>query len=142
MKTLLATALILLLSFASARGGPALPEQSVPPLTPAQKTSLLAVLATIKARVEPLGKQLLVLQAEVNDRMLAEEPDEAAIKNCKGRIIKLVGRMVEMRMDDIRTMLKVLSPEQRHVVKAEASRSGGEKDLFNVIVKKFGLPEK
>jgi hypothetical protein len=119
-----------------------LQHQSVMPLTSAQISSMLSVLSTIKARVEPLGKQLLVLQAEVNDRMLADEPDEAAIKTCKGRIIKLVGRMVEMRMDDIRTMLKVLSPEQRRAVKAEASKPGGEKDLFNVIVKKFGLPEK
>lgn len=110
-------------------------------LTDAQKRSMLSILAGVKERVEPLLKNLLTLQAEINEQMLVDNPDLAAIDRHKSQISGLMGTLVEMRIDDIRQMLGVLTAEQRTLVRADSSKPNGEKDLFNVIVKRFGLPE-
>lgn len=111
-------------------------------LTETQKKSMLSILGGVKERVEPLAKQLVALQVEINGQMLSDNPDPAAIDRQKSQISGLLVKLVEMRIDDIRRMLGVLTPEQKKLVLAESSRPDGEKDLFNVVVKMFGLPEK
>lgn len=110
-------------------------------LSDAQRNSMLTILAESKKQALPVLMQLAEQAMKTNENLLSDKPDEAAINKHKAEMGATLSQLIGLRIDSIGQMLKVLTPPQKQLVIAEAAKKDGEKDLFNVIVKKFELPE-
>ena len=117
-------------------------QETKPQLTEEQKKSMLLVLTGNKEKATPLAKHLDETLQKMRAALIAEKPNKQAIKNYKKEISDTLRKLVDIRVGITEQLLKLLTPEQKHLVLDEALKQDWKVDLLEVLKKKFDLTEK
>jgi hypothetical protein len=116
----------------------ALPKASE--LSEPQNKAIEAILADAKAKVAPITAELGKGVRQVRENLLSRKVDEAARQQILGRISSLAAQLVALRINTTARILGVLTAEQKDLVDSEEKKVDFNLDVYEVLVKLFGLP--
>lgn len=111
-------------------------------LTEDQKKVIQAILSKTKEKVAPLAIELAKSVKQMQEVLLAEPPDKVKLKEYREKITELLGKLIELKINNTEEILEVLTPEQKKVVVTEALKQDGIKEIFEIIKTVFEIPEK
>ena len=121
----------------------ALAAQSVvPPLSDAQKTAIASLRSESEKKATLIAVQLAAVVQKIYDNNLADSPNEALRVSLDNEMKELVWQLLLTKGDTMWAAFRLLTPEQKRIVKAEIARPrapGDLPDVMDLIVKTFGL---
>lgn len=109
-------------------------------LSEGQRQAIQAIRSQAKKKAAPLVLQLAPLAKEANENMLADNPDADRGRVLGQRIRRLLGELLDIRIQSIKEALKLLAPEQRKQLKAALAKPGAPADLMELMERCFKLP--
>ena len=119
--------------------------QDIPPLTDAQKTSIASLRSESERKVTLLAVQLAAVVQKIYDNNLSDTPNEELRVSLDDQMKELVWQMLLVKGDSMWAAFRLLTPEQKRIVKAEIARPrapGDLPDVMDLIGKTFKLPGK
>jgi hypothetical protein len=125
------------------KAAPAAPKADAPayPLSDEQRRAIQSVLSKAKLEAVPLG--LLGAQGakEFDENVLAESPDAAADERTTNQLLNALAGVARLRLQTIRDVVALLTPEQKRLLRAEMSKPGTPTALLEVLARVFQLPQ-
>jgi Spy/CpxP family protein refolding chaperone len=112
------------------------------PLSEAQMQAIKSILAESKKKAAPVALRLGLTAKQVYENILSDKPDEAVAERLSKEMKEVVGELVSIRGQSMREAVKVLTPEQKQLLKSEMAKPGAPADLMELIVHLFNIPEK
>lgn len=111
------------------------------PLSDEQQRSIQSILTKSKAAGVALG--LLGAQAALgfDENVLAEAPDAAADERATKQLLDSLAGLAKLRLQTIRDVVALLTPEQKRLLRAEMSKPGTPTALLDVLSRVFKLPQ-
>ncbi len=140
--------LILILAFG---GGAAISgQQNAPALSPAQRQEMQQIAQAAeeetKAQAESGVLKLGEIATRIDRNLLSETPDDAVHQRLSNELADaaagLVRTAIYLKLNTVRDLAKVLTPEQKKLVLAELERPGTDSDLTELLKKVFPEPRK
>ena len=132
-----------LVGTAGAQPVPASPAaQNVPALSDAQKTAIAALRGESEKKATLIAVQLAAVVQKIYDNNLADSPNEALRVSLDNEMKELVWQLLLTKGDSMWAAFRLLTPEQKRIVKAEIAQPrapGDLPDVMDLIVKTFGL---
>ena len=112
------------------------------PLSEAQMQAIKSILAESKKKAAPVALRLGLTAKQVYENILSDKPDEAVAERLSKEMKEVVGELVSIRGQSMRDSVKVLTPEQKQLLKSELVKPGAPADLMELIIRLFNIPEK
>ena len=111
------------------------------PLSEEQKGAIRSILT--KSKLEGAALALLGAQAakEFDENVLADAPDAAADGRTTKQLLDSLEGVARLRLQTIKDVVALLTPEQRRLLRAEMSKPGTPTALLEVLSRVFGLPQ-
>jgi hypothetical protein len=132
-----------LVGTAGAQPVPAPPgAQNVPALSDAQKTAIASLRSESEKKATLIAVQLAAVVQKIYDNNLADSPNETARVSLDNEMKELVWQLLLTKGDTMWAAFRLLTPEQKRIVKAEIAQPrapGDLPDVMDLIVKTFGL---
>ena len=139
-------ALALVLSIGSALAQTTPPAPSATALTEAQKQALEAAGKEVASQVQPAALKLASLAKDYDRNILAEKPDPELEKKLANEMVETISQLVagaiRARIQSVREIAKLLTPEQKKLLLAELDKPGSNPDLVELINKVLGEKKK
>ena len=111
-------------------------------LTDAQLKSIKSIQIKAAKLAVPLGLHLALVTRKVYENMLREKEDVKLRAQLSADMHKTAGELLTIKGQSIREVLRVLTPEQRRLIKTEMGKPDAPADLMELIVRAFNIPEK
>lgn len=111
-------------------------------LTDAQKQSIKRIQTEAEKQAAPVILQLAGIVNKTYENMLADQPDEKLRADLSAQMEKAVWTLFSIKGQSIHDIVRVLTPAQRQLVKAEMHKPGAPEDLSEVVAHLFKLDEK
>lgn len=124
---------------APARAEPALSPKY--PLSEEQKRAIQSLLAKGKAEGAVLGLAGAQGAKEFDENVLSETPSAEADAKAAKRLLDSLAGLAELRLELIRRVVALLTPEQKRLLREEMSKPGAPAALLDVLSRVFKLPE-
>jgi hypothetical protein len=116
--------------------------QNVPALSDAQKTAIASLRSESEKKATLIAVQLAAVVQKIYDNNLADSPNETARASLDNEMKELVWQLLLTKGDTMWAAFRLLTPEQKRIVKAEIAQPrapGDLPDVMDLIVKTFGL---
>lgn len=113
-----------------------------PHLTAAQLQAIKSVRIESEKKAAPLALRLASTAKQIYKNMLSEKEDEALGQRLSREMDKVVVALLALKGQSIRDMVRVLTPEQRQLMRSEMQKPGAPGDLSELIMRVFNVPEK
>lgn len=142
-----AISLLLILMFAAfvqARTG----QQEVKPndatisLSEAQTQALQTIRRENEKRIAPVALRFAQTIKQIYDNMLADKPDDALGQRLAKEMNAVAAELFAIRGQAFREAIKILTPEQKEVLKRARMKPDAPADLLDLIAQTFHVPEK
>jgi hypothetical protein len=124
---------------AAARAEPAISPKY--PLSEEQKRAIQSLLAKGKAEGAVLGLAGAQGAKEFDENILSETPSAEADAKAAKRLLDSLAGLAELRLELIREVVALLTPEQKRLLREEMSKPGAPTALLEVLARVFKLPE-
>jgi Spy/CpxP family protein refolding chaperone len=133
-----------MLASGTAQTPPVAPDTSdaQPHLTAAQLQSIKSIHTESEKKAAPLALRLALAAKRIYENMLSEKEDEALRQRLSREMDEVVVGMLAIKGQSIREIVRVLTPEQRQLVRSEMQKPGAPGDLSELIMRVFNVPEK
>jgi hypothetical protein len=121
---------------------PAAVARDVPPLTEAQRTAIRGLQTDSGQKTTQLAVQLAAVVQKIYDNNLSDAPNEEVRVTLDNQMKDLVWQMLAVKGDSMWAAFRLLTPEQKAVVKAEIAKPrppGDLPDVLDLIVSTFKL---
>jgi hypothetical protein len=111
------------------------------PLSDGQKRAIQSILA--KSKVEGVALGLLGAQAAkaFDENVLADAPAGAEDERTTKQLLDSLAGLARLRLQAIKDVVALLTPEQRRLLRAEMSKPGTPTALLDVLPRVFKLPQ-
>ena len=93
-------------------------------------------------KAAPLALRLAVVTKQIYENMLSEKENPALRHKLSREMEKVAGQLLAIKGQSIRDIVRVLTPEQRDVLRSEMRKPGAPADLSELIGRIFSVPEK
>jgi hypothetical protein len=116
--------------------------QNVPALTDAQKSAIRAVQSESEQKATQLAVQLATVVQKIYDNNLSDTPDEELRVTLDNQMKELVWQMLLVKGNSMWAAFRLLTPEQKQIIRTEVARPrppGDLPDVMDLIVKTFQL---
>jgi len=116
--------------------------QEVPSLNDAQKSAIRALQSESEQQTTQTATQLAGVVQKIYENNLSDTPDEQLRASLDGQMRELVWQMVAIKGNSMWTAFRMLTPEQKRVVRAEIAKprpTGDLPDVLDLIVRTFQL---
>lgn len=127
---------------AGAQPVPAVPAaQNVPALSDAQKTAIASLRMESEKKATLVAVQLAAVVQKIYDNNLADSPNETLRVSLDNEMKDLVWQLLQSKGDTMWAAYRLLTPEQKQIVKADIAKPrapGDLPDVMDLIVKTFG----
>jgi hypothetical protein len=111
------------------------------PLSDEQKRAIQSLLAKGKAEGAVLGLAGVQGAKEFDENVLSETPSAEADAKATKRLLDSLAGLAELRLELIREVVALLTPEQKRLLREEMSKPGAPTALLDVLRRVFKLPE-
>ncbi len=111
-------------------------------LTDAQKQAIKLIQADAEKRAAPAAARLALIVGRVYENMLADRPDEKLRARLSAQMERATWALLSIKGQSIHDILRVLTPAQRQLVRAEMHKPGAPSDLSEVVARLFKLDDK
>jgi uncharacterized membrane-anchored protein YjiN (DUF445 family) len=149
LKTLLVVFALCALAFvlsvrtsAQANAGTTVREDDARTLTDAQKQSIKRIQTNAEKQAAPAAARLAEIVNKIYENMLADAPDEKLRADLSAQMEKATWELLSIKGQSIYEIVRVLTPAQRELVKAEMRKPGAPADLSEVVAHLFRLDAK
>jgi len=115
---------------------------AIPQLTPAQLQSIKSIRSATERKAAPLAIRLAATVRRVYENMLSDKEDEALRKRLSSQMNEVASQLLAIKGQSIREIVRVLTPEQRSLIRSEMKKPGAPADLSELIMHVFKVPEK
>jgi len=122
----------------AAPGTPA--AQEVPPLTDTQSSAIRALESESGQKTTQLAVQLAAVVQKIYDNNLSDTPNEELRVSLDNQMKELVWQMLLIKGNSMWSAYRLLTPEQKRIVRTEIARPrppGDLPDVMELIVKTF-----
>ena len=111
------------------------------PLSEEQKRAIQSIIA--KGKVEGAALALAGAQGakEFDENVLAEAPSAESDRKATKQLLDSLRGVAELRLEVIREVVALLTPEQKRLLREEMSKPGTPTALLDVLRRVFKLPE-
>lgn len=111
------------------------------PLSDGQKSAIRSIVS--KSKLEGAALALLGAQAAkaFDENLLSENPDAAADERTTRQLLDSLAGVAKLRLQTVRDVVALLTPEQRGLLRAEMSKPGTPPELLDVLARVFKLPQ-
>jgi len=116
--------------------------QEVPALNDAQKSAIRALQGESEQKTTQTATQLAGVVQKIYENNLSDAPNEALRVSLDNEMRELVWQMVAIKGNSMWTAFRMLTPEQKRVVRTEIARprpTGDLPDVLDLIVRTFQL---
>jgi Spy/CpxP family protein refolding chaperone len=119
----------------------AAPFASEHPLSDEQKRAIHSILT--KSKMEGVALALLGAQGakEFDENVLSEQPNAEADQKATKKLTDAVAGVTALRLQTIRDVVALLTPEQKQLLRAEMAKPGTPTALLEVLARVFKLPD-
>lgn len=111
------------------------------PLSDEQKRALQSILTKSKLAAAPLALMGAAGAKEFDENVLAETPDAASGERATKQLLDSLAGLAQLRLQAIRDVVALLTPEQKRLLRAEMSKPGTPTALLEVLARVFKLPQ-
>jgi hypothetical protein len=111
------------------------------PLSDEQKRAIQSLLAKGKVEGAVLGLAGVQGAKEFDENVLSETPGAEADAKATKRLLDSLAGLAELRLELIREVVALLTPEQKRLLRDEMSKPGAPTALLDVLKRVFKLPE-
>jgi len=109
-------------------------------LSEAQRKAIDSILADARAKAGPITQELDKEVRQVRETLLSRKPDEAGRQRLLDRLSGHAAQLVALRINTTARILGILNAEQKDLVDGEERKVDLKLDVYEVLVKLFGLP--
>jgi hypothetical protein len=111
------------------------------PLSEEQKRAIRSIL--MKSKLEGIPLALLGAQGakEFDENILLETPSAESDQKASKKLLDGLAGVAELRLQTIRDVVALLTPEQKRLLRAEMAKPGTPTALLEVLARVFKLPE-
>ena len=110
------------------------------PLSEEQRRAIQSILTKSKLEGVPLALLGAAGAKEFDENVLAEAPDAAADERATNQLLNSLAGVARLRLQTIRDVVALLTPEQKRLLRAEMSKPGTPTALLEVLARVFQLP--
>jgi len=114
---------------------------ATPHLTPAQLQSIKSIRSETERKAAPLAIRLALTVKRVYENMLSDKEDEVLRQRLSRQMNDVATQLLAIKGQSIREIVKVLTPEQRSLIRSEMKKPGAPADLSELILHVFNVPE-
>jgi Spy/CpxP family protein refolding chaperone len=127
----------------TAGAGQAESKQDAPkyPLSEDQKRAVMAIVGESRRKGAPLAARAAKGAKEFDENVLSEKPDAEADLKAQQEITDALTVVAVLRLQTIRDVVAVLTPEQKRLLKDEMAKPGAPSALLEALARVFKLPE-
>jgi hypothetical protein len=111
------------------------------PLSEEQKRAIHSIIAKSKAEGAVLGLAGAAGAKEFDENVLSETPGTEADAKATKKLLDALAGVAELRLETIREVVALLTPEQKRLLREEMSKPGTPTALLDVLKRVFKLPE-
>jgi hypothetical protein len=111
------------------------------PLSEEQKRAIHSIIAKSKAEGAVLGLAGAQGAKEFDENVLSESPSTEADAKATKKLLDSLAGLAELRLEAIREVVALLTPEQKRLLREEMSKPGTPTALLDVLKRVFKLPE-
>jgi hypothetical protein len=111
------------------------------PLSDEQKSAIRSIVAKSKAEGAVLGLAGAQGAKEFDENVLSESPSAEADAKATKKLLDSLAGVAELRLETIRQVVALLTPEQKRLLREEMSKPGTPTALLDVLRRVFKLPE-
>lgn len=111
------------------------------PLSDEQRSAIRSIISKSKAEGAVLGLAGAQGAKEFDDNVLSESPSAESDRKAAKRLLDSLAGLAELRLETIREVVAVLTPEQKRLLREEMSKPGAPAALLEVLARVFKLPE-
>jgi hypothetical protein len=132
--------MVLCATVVGAQAAPAGPE--APPLNDAQKSAIRALQSDSEQKSAQAATQLAGIVQKIYENNLSDAPNEDLRVTLDDQMRELVWQMVSIKGNAMWTAFRLLTPEQKRVVRTEIAKprpTGDLPDVLDLIVRTFQL---
>jgi hypothetical protein len=128
-----------------AQPAPAAPNaavQELPALNDAQKSAIRALQSDSEQKTVQTATQLAGIVQKVYENNLSDTPNDELRVSLDNQMRELVWQMVAIKGNSMWTAFRLLTPEQKRIVRAEIAKprpTGDLPDVLDLIVRTFQL---
>jgi Spy/CpxP family protein refolding chaperone len=111
------------------------------PLTDAQKAAIRSIQNAIEQRAAPVALQLSAVVMKLYENNLSETPNEDVRQKLDAQMKDLVWQALQLKGEAMWAAFRVLTPEQRALVRADVEqprKPGDLPDVLDIIAHRFG----
>jgi hypothetical protein len=112
-----------------------------PRLSESQRQTIKDIQIKAAKRAAPIALQLAHTARRVYENMLRDREDQRLRVRLDAEMHKVAGELLTIKGQSIRDVLRVLTPEQRKLVRTEMVKPGAPADLMELLVRIFKIPE-
>ena len=113
-----------------------------PHLTAAQLLAIKSIRTESEKKAAPFALRLVSATKQIYENMLSEKEDVGRRQKLSSEMNKMVVKILAIKGQSIREMVRVLTPEQRQIIRGEMQKPGAPGDLSELIIRTFNIPEK
>jgi uncharacterized membrane-anchored protein YjiN (DUF445 family) len=111
-------------------------------LTDAQKQAIKRIQSDAEKQAAPAALRLAGIVNKIYENMLADRPDAKLRADLSARMEKATWALLSIKGQSIHDIVRVLTPAQRELVRAEMRKPGAPSDLSEVVAHVFKLDDK
>jgi Spy/CpxP family protein refolding chaperone len=111
-------------------------------LSDAQKQSIKNIQTDAEKQAAPAVLRLAEIVNKIYENMLADKPDERLRASLSAQMEKATWVLLSIKGQSIHDIVRILTPAQRRLVKAEMQKPGAPSDLSEVVAHVFKLDNK
>ncbi|MDT5261166.1 MAG: hypothetical protein QOC61_170 [Acidobacteriota bacterium] len=111
------------------------------PLSEEQKRAIRSILTKAKLEGVPLALMGAQGAKEFDENILSETPSAESDQKATRKLLDGLAGVAELRLQTIRDVVALLTPEQKQLLRAEMSKPGTPTALLEVLARVFKLPE-
>jgi Spy/CpxP family protein refolding chaperone len=111
-------------------------------LSDAQKQSIKNIQTAAEKQAALAALRLAGIVNKIYENMLADKPDERLRASLSAQMEKATWALLSIKGQSIHDIVRVLTPAQRRLVKAEMQKPGAPSDLSEVVAHVFKLDNK
>lgn len=118
------------------------PTDAAHTLTDAQQQQITHIQHVAELRAAPAALRLAAIVGKIYANMLADKPDERLRARLSAQMEKATWALLSIKGQSIHDIVRVLTPAQRELVKAELHKPGAPSDLSEIVAHMFKLDDK
>jgi Spy/CpxP family protein refolding chaperone len=111
------------------------------PLSEEQKRAIQSIMAKGKVEGAVLGLAGVQGAKEFDENVLSETPSAESDQKATKKLLDSLAGLAELRLETIREVVALLTPEQKRLLRDEMSKPGAPSALLEALARVFKLPE-